>query len=71
MGGFEFSLRVATGAGSCIGWESEAVEDGAEGQNRDDQDGQLKITELGRRGGMSSGVGDEAQGDGAYGDSHA
>ena len=71
VGGYEFPMRVATCAGSRVERESKAVKHGAQRQDRDDQDGQLKVMELGCRGGMASGVSDEAQGDSADRDSHA
>ena len=51
---------MAAGGGSGVGGEAEAVEDGAEGEDRHEEDCQVKVVEVGRCGRVAVGVGDEA-----------
>ena len=71
MGRFELATLVAAGAGARIRREAKAVEHRPKSQDSNKQDGQLKVVKLRRRGGMASGVRDEAQCDSADRNSHS
>jgi hypothetical protein len=47
---FEFGLAVATGVGSCVGREADGVDDRAEREDGHQEDGLVKVAELGSRG---------------------
>jgi len=56
----QFGLAMAAGGGSGVRGEAEAVEDGAKGQDRHEEDCQVKVVEVGCCGRVAVGVGDEA-----------
>jgi hypothetical protein len=70
---FELRLALAMAAGGSAGvWtESEAVEDRAKRQGRNQEDCEMEVAQLGHGGRVAVRVGDKAQGDGADGNTHA
>ena len=68
---FELLLAVAAGRRSRVLWEAQAVEDGAECQGTHEEDCEMEVAELRHGCRVAVRMGDEAQGDGADGDTHA
>src|ERR1700722_11387829 len=64
---FKLRLLMATRGGARIRRQSQAVEDGSEHQDRDEEDSQMKVAQLGRGCRVATRMGHQAQGDGSDG----
>jgi hypothetical protein len=62
---------MSAGSGACIGRKAETVEDRSKCQHSHEQYRDVKVTELTRSGRVAMRMRDQAQGDGADGDSHS
>src|SRR5580693_4721700 len=61
---------MPAGDGTRVRRKAEAVENGAKGNERHEEDGKVEVAQLGRGRGVAARMGDQAQGDGADGDAH-